>query len=393
MTRVLFDLSTLHTLARTSGIGRYVAELALALDRLVHDEDPNLELIGLEQLGLTGPELSDDLTASVRKLEAARDREDRRLWATRLRLGLAAVTQSVAPDVVHTGDPRATPLGELKCPRIITCHDLVELRHPDKYVDWTDGGELGRRTMDQRRFHSADHVIAVSETTARDLVELVDVPAGKISVVPNGVDLERWSPEPDMDDRRIREHHDLSDRTYVLYVGAAGWRKNTEGMLSGLQAARRREPDLDIALVWAAELPAEQLRHVHKAIDELGLGGAVQLIGYAPDTDLGALYRGAAAQLFVSRVEGFGYPVVEAMACGCPVIASNQSSVAEIAGDAAWPVDPEDHESIGEAIATLAAASSERSRLSAQGTLRARRYSSRRMALATAEVYQLVAGT
>jgi glycosyltransferase involved in cell wall biosynthesis len=112
------------------------------------------------------------------------------------------------------------------------------------------------------------------------------------------------------------------------------------------------------------------------------------LLGYIPDDALGALYRGAVAQLFVSRAEGFGYPVVEAMAAGAPVITSNRSSMAEIAGDAAILVDPEDPRAIADAITALGQSESERRRLSARGAARAHRFSLERMAEETIDVYR-----
>jgi alpha-1,3-rhamnosyl/mannosyltransferase len=114
------------------------------------------------------------------------------------------------------------------------------------------------------------------------------------------------------------------------------------------------------------------------------------LLGYVPDFELAALYRGAVAQLFVSHAEGFGYPVVEAMACGCPVITSDRSSTAEIAADAALLVDPESPDAIASAILELAASEQERSRFSGRGAARANRFSLERMADGTLEVYRRV---
>jgi glycosyltransferase involved in cell wall biosynthesis len=159
-------------------------------------------------------------------------------------------------------------------------------------------------------------------------------------------------------------------------------------MLRALAIARRRAPDLGIVLAWAARLDGETRRQLKREARELGVGDALLLLGYVPDSALGALYRGAVAQLFVSRAEGFGYPVVEAMAAGCPVVTSNRSSMAEIAGDATLLVDPEDPRAIADALIELAGSESERRRLSARGTARARRFSLERMAEETIEVYR-----
>jgi glycosyltransferase involved in cell wall biosynthesis len=267
---------------------------------------------------------------------------------------------------------------------------LIPLRYPQHYLSLRDGWAGGRARLDHRRFHSADHVIAVSETTANDLVTLLDVPEKKISVVYNGVDLARWSPEPGEADAEVRTRHGLAEKCFVLYVGAADWRKNHDGMLRALAIVRRRAPELGLVLAWAARLDlADQLAVRGRAL-ELGVSGALMLLGYVPDVELAALYRGAVAQLFVSRAEGFGYPVVEAMACGCPVVTSDRSSTAEIASDAAVLVDPESPEAIANAVLELAANQQARASLSARGAARAGRFSLERMAEGTLEVYRRV---
>jgi glycosyltransferase involved in cell wall biosynthesis len=303
-------------------------------------------------------------------------------------MGLAAAARAVSPDLVHTGHPNATPIGDLRCPRLTTCHDLIPLRYPNQYLNWKDGYRRGRSWLDARRYHSADHVIAVSETTANDLVTLLGVPARQITVVYNGVDLARWSSEPGQNDGPVRARYGLGESSYVLCVGAADWRKNHDGMLEALSNVRKRVPSSDVLLVWAARLElATQLELKRKAWS-LGVGDFLRMIGYVSDEELAALYRGAVAQLFPSRAEGFGYPVVEAMATGCPVITSDRSSLAEIAGDAALTVDPESAEAIADAILTLIDDNQERRRLSRLGTARASRFSLDRMAQGTLEVYR-----
>ena len=123
-----------------------------------------------------------------------------------------------------------------------------------------------------------------------------------------------------------------------------------------------------------------------------GVEDALILAGYVSDDELHALYRGALATLLVSHAEGFGYPVLEAMALGCPVITSNCSSLPEVAGDAALLVDPRNHAAIGAAITTLAESPAERQRLIAKGKLRATEFSVERQAQNTLEVYAAVLG-
>jgi glycosyltransferase involved in cell wall biosynthesis len=387
----LLDLTVLATETRARGIGRYVADLALALDPSCRKAS-DFRVLGLERLGLTGTaDVTEDLRGAVGRLTDPSARMGGHAsWAYRVRLGLAPATRALSPDLVHTPHPAATPLGDLRCPRVTTCHDLIPLRHAEHYLDWRDGFRAGRERLDHRRYHRAAHVIAVSETTASDLVTMLGVSPGKVSVVYNGVDLTRWSSEPGERDREIREKFGLSESSYLLSVGAADWRKNHDHALGALALARRKLPDSDVSLVWAARLDPTTQVELRRKAREHGVSAAFQMIGYVSDEELAALYRGAIAQLFPSRAEGFGYPLVEAMASGCPVITSDCSSLAEIAGDAALEVDPEDSPAIADAIVTLASSSDARRRLSALGTGRAKRFSLERMAAGTLEVYESV---
>jgi len=387
---VLFDLSVLRTEARVRGIGRYVADLALGLSR--SEKLDGISLLGLERVPWTGPARgSGDLTAALQRLAEAPE-EDHLAWAYRLRLGLARAARQFGADLVHTGHPNATPLGKFRCPRVTTCHDLIPLRFPEQYLDWRDGYRMGREHLDYRRYHSASHVIAVSESTASELVTLLGVPAHKISVVYNGVDLARWSSQPEATDAAVQSAHGLADRQYLFYVGAADWRKNYAGMLGALAHLQRAGRLGEIVLAWAAQLDSGSVERVLGHARSLGVAHALRLLGFVPDAQLGALYRRAVAQLFVSRSEGFGYPVVEAMAAGCPVITSDRSSTAEIAGDAAWLVDPDNPAAIAEAIAGLARDPALGERLRELGALRARKFSLERMAEGTLAVYRCVLG-
>ena len=391
MATTLFDLSALATEARRTGIGRYLAELGPALGRLAAS-DGDSTVLGLERLSWTGDaDLTEDLDGAVSRLVASsRPVEGHLAWSCRRRVALARAARAAHADLVHLGHPGATPLGDLGCPRVVTCHDLVSLHHDEARPLWQDGYRSGLQRRDHRRFHSADHVIAVSETTANELVTLLGVPADKISVVYNGVDLDRWSPEPAERDADVRARYGLADRVYVLYVGTADWQKNPDGMLRALGIARKRAPELDLVLAWASGFSEAGRWRLMNEARIAGAQDAVLLLGYVRDDELAALYRGAAAQLFVSRAEGFGYPVVEAMAAGCPVITSNRSSLAEIAGEAAILCDPEAPEAIAEAIVAVAASATERRRLSSAGIGRARRFESSRMARETLEAYRRV---
>jgi glycosyltransferase involved in cell wall biosynthesis len=391
MATVLLDLCPLDSVTRQHGIGRYLSSLARGLAsvaRVSRREDIEVRAVtDLPWLGAA--HIEDDLDAAVDRLATpGRRMRSHAEWAYRHRLGFASAARAAKADLAHTGHPDATPLGRLTCPRITTCHDLIPYRWPDLYATWRDGWTAGRRRLDARRYGGADHIIAVSEATAADLVRLLGVPARKISVVLNGLDLGRFSPEETAEDRDALARHGVDGRPFVLYAGVADWRKNAVGMIAALARARRRRPSAGLVLLWAGGLdPATEAR-VEGIAEALGVRDAVLLGGYVSDDHLGALYRHAHALLFVSRSEGFGYPVVEAMASGCPVVTTRGSSLDEIAGAAAVRVDPEDHEGIADALVTLLDDPSERRRLSAAGLARAPRFGLERMATETLAIYR-----
>lgn len=392
MLTALLDLSVLATEPTAPGIRRYVSDLALELDRLAKERG-TVRLLAIEALPWLGKSrISGDVPASVERLQQRPARQTQASWAYQVRLTLPRVVRAAEPDLVHSGAPNATPVRSLTCPRVLTCHDLVPLVYPSQR-GWRNGGLLGRYRTYHRRFHSADHVIAISRATADDLIARLEVPHQRISIVHNGVDLTRWTAAPQPGDADVKARHGLNGRPYLLCVGAATWRKNSEGVMQGLARARRLIGNEDLLVAWAARLDREDRQRVRAAAEAAGVADAVKLLGYVPDAELAALYRGATAQVFVSRVEGFGYPVVEAMACGCPVITSNRSSLIEIAEDAALTVDPEDPSAIADAIVLLADDNAERRRLAQRGLGRAQLYSLRRMAEQTLEVYRSVVGS
>lgn len=387
MLTALLDLSVLATHTNTRGIGRYVYDLARGLAAAAHQAG-DVRLLGIETLSWTGrAEVAEDVVAAAERLVSARERLAHATWAYRVRVGMGRATRHLQADVLHSGHPNATPLGRTACPRVGTCHDLIPLLFPKHHTDIRDGFAAGRRRLDRRRFLGMDHVIAISRSTADDLMRFLGVPAQRVTVVYNGVDTERFRPEPAPDDdatlTRLGVH-----APFVLCVGAANWRKNSEGMIAGFARARERAKDL--RLVWAGRLGREDAERVDGAARREGVADRVQRLGYVDDGALATLYRRAVAQLFVSRGEGFGYPVVEAMAVGCPVVTSDRSSLSEIAEGAAHLVNPEDAVQIGEAIAELATSSERRAELRELGIARAGRFTLGKMASKTLEVYREV---
>jgi glycosyltransferase involved in cell wall biosynthesis len=220
---------------------------------------------------------------------------------------------------------------------------------------------------------------------------LYGVPKERVVRVYNGVDVEQWAARArNHAKERALERWGLEGRAFALYVGGLHWHKNVEGMVGGI--AHARALGLDVDLVWAGQLSDEQAATVRTRAREAGVENALRFIGYVSDEEVSLLYRAAVAHTLVSRAEGFGLTVVEAMASGCPVVTTAGGSLAEVAGDAALTVAPDDHAAIGRALVRLAREPDLRSSLIDRGRERAPRFSLAAQAKAMADVYRRFLG-
>jgi glycosyltransferase involved in cell wall biosynthesis len=353
--KVLLDLTSLDTPARDRGHGRYVRVLARGLAELPRGELGGIEVLALTHLGLDGSyRVTDDITAfhGSPQLSAPGPREHYR-WAYARRFGLWRAVSAIGAAAVHLGDPNATPLfiGLTKCKKIVTCHDTIPARYPDVYFGVRDGGPIVGLLIEKRRYRSADLVVAISDATRRDICMYLGVPPERIVRIHNGVDVERWSHEPPLDKTAVLEKFRLAGQPFALYVGASDWHKNIEGMMQGLAVARITDKRALIA--WAGRLRDDRARAVEEMASRIGVGDAIRMLGFVSDDELAVLYRAARVNVLVSRCEGFGLPVVEAMASGCPVLTTRGGSLDEVAGDAALTVDPDDYAAIGAALLRL----------------------------------------
>jgi glycosyltransferase involved in cell wall biosynthesis len=323
---------------------------------------------------------SDDLPAPATR--------DHYRWAYARRLALWNAVRKIGAAAVHLGDPHATPLFMrlTACRTIVTCHDAIPLRFPDRYMTIHDGGERIGAAIERRRYRRADLVVAVSDSTKADASALLGARPERVVRVYNGVDVDKWGRDPALDVDATLRRFGLFERPFVLYVGGYHWHKNVEGMVGGLSIARSLGADLDF--VWAGKLSEEHASIVDAEARRAGVASAVRRLGYVSDEELVVLYRRAVAHLLVSRAEGFGFTVIEAMAAGCPVVTTAAGSLAEVAGDAAVTVDPEAHGAIGAALARLCRDAALRDDLASRGRHRAPRFSLDVQAREMAGVYR-----
>jgi glycosyltransferase involved in cell wall biosynthesis len=229
-------------------------------------------------------------------------------------------------------------------PLVVTVHDVLFRDHPDMFTS------RGVRYHEARlgRITEADAVIVPSEASAEAVREASEG-IRSVRVIPQGTDL-----RPPPDDQRDTVLERLRvERPYVLWAGTVEPRKNPEGVVRGfVRAVQSGVPQDDLNLYLAGP-PGWWRGEVGEFLEEVGMTDRVRRIGLQPRETLAALYAGAEAFVFPSFGEGFGLPVLEAMACGTPVVTSNRSSLPEVAGSAALLCDPDDEGSIGEALAKV----------------------------------------
>jgi glycosyltransferase involved in cell wall biosynthesis len=262
-------------------------------------------------------------------------------------------------------------------PVVLTIYDLNVLRSPQLFRPWF---RRYSRVVLPRAARTADAVITLSYASKTDIVERLGIAAERVTVVPPGVH-PLFAPLADGSERAadVRHRYDLP-RAFVLTVGSVEPRKNLPRLIGAIERLRAESPTADVALVHAG--PEGWLSNgVTRAT-------GVRFLGHVPREDLAALYSLARVCAYPSLYEGFGLPVAEAMACGCPVVTSNVSSLPEVAGDAAVLVDPASVDAIAAGIARLWTDDAGRADLVRRGRERARRFTWERAARETAAVYQ-----
>jgi glycosyltransferase involved in cell wall biosynthesis len=258
-------------------------------------------------------------------------------------------------EVLHCPTHRAPVRSRV--PLVVTFHDLAVLRHPETFKRWTRA--YSRLALPQVA-KAARRLIAVSEFTKHELLELLDVPEQKVRVIPNAV-----GPP-------FEAQGEAAPGDYVLAVSTLEPRKNLPRLLEAYRRARLN--GLQLLVAGAPGWGGVRVE-----------GDGIRWLGEVRDDDLARLYRGARCVAYVSLYEGFGLPVLEAMACGAPVVAGRNDASEAVAGGAAVLVDPLDPDAIAAGLAEAIDRSDE---LRALGLERARAFDWREVARATVDVYR-----
>lgn len=249
-------------------------------------------------------------------------------------------------DVVHICDhSNAFYVKYLQAkPHVVTCHDLLAIRSalgeiPDRTTRWS-GRQLQRMILDGLR--NARNIVCVSEATRADLRRIAGDSDAQISRIYNGLNY----PYEPMTVRDAAAHLSRagldSNRPFILHVGGNQWYKNRLGAMRIFAHLRSLSAARDLVLVMAGKPWTDEMRQFAKSHD---FGRSAVELADATEEDLRALYSRAELLLFPSLEEGFGWPVAEAQACGCPVVTSNRAPMTEVGGSAAIYIDPLDHES------------------------------------------------
>ncbi len=365
--RIAFDGTALRP-GRT-GVGYYTEHLLHHLARVASNDE--LIVVSNRAIDTTAP-----LPARVRVATPAR-RIPRLVWMQTL-----AVTalREVDADVVHFTNgmvPLASPV-----PTVVTIHDmslrLYPRYHPPRRV------LLNRPLVDLAARH-ADAIITVSESAKHDIVRLYNLDPRRVHVVYEAAAPSFRRVHDPAELERVRRRYGLDERV-ILYVGTIEPRKNLPKLIDAF-AARRRAGELDHQLVCVG--PYGWLsRGLQDRIDKSTVAHAINFTGYVPFADLPALYSLAEMFVYPSMYEGFGLPVIEAMACGAPVITGRTAALAEVGGGAIEHVDDIEPEALGRALVALARSRDRRAELSAAGLARSATFSWERAAQESLAIYR-----
>jgi glycosyltransferase involved in cell wall biosynthesis len=320
--------------------------------------------------------------AQTRRLLEAPNLTHRRLFPRSARLRLPLVLPALEArdrlSVFHSQyiSPPISLVAE-----VVSLHDILFESHPVLFE-----GAFSRASvwLIRRSARRAARVLTGSEFSRREILERYRLPEEKVVTIPDGVDTRRFRPLEGGALEEVRTRYRL-EAPFLLSVGRLEPRKNLERVIRAFDGARRRlDRGLQLVLAGKEDFRFQGILREAERLPE----GVVRLLGPVPDSDLPALYNLASGVVVASLVEGFGMPVLEAMACGIPVVASRRGALPEVGGEAALWVEPEDESALGSAMERLLTDQELRERLRREGLSRASGFLWETTASRTLEVYR-----
>lgn len=386
MIDVVMDMTPLAGLSSLRGIGSVVRSLARNLMALSDEERKGLSFAWLvSQDKMASYKIVDSLEEALvppREMPTKKQDMDRMMGA---RFKFAPLVRKRGGRLLHITEPQGHPL-DPRVTTVVTCYDLIPILMAKDYLPPVPLVREVLLAREWARYKRAAHAIAISEATKRDVVEHLGISPDRIDVIHLGVDHDRFHPRADAGERDAVSAVIGTTAPYVLYLGAGDARKDLETLVRAFAVARETR---DMHLVIGGNLRARK-DVLLAAAREAGVLDRLQLPGYVPEDVVAALYRQAALHVFPSRYEGFGFPVVEALACGTPTITSPGSSLDEVAGDAALIVECGNVEGLASLMDKILSSTTLQADLRARGIERAKLFNWRTNALRTVEVYQRV---
>jgi glycosyltransferase involved in cell wall biosynthesis len=363
--RIAIDARKLHDY----GIGTYVRNLVHWLARLDTD-DTYVLLCRREDVDL--------VRALGPRFEALYEQAGN--YSVREQISVPLALARARVDLFHAPHYVVSPL--TRCPFVVTIHDCIHLRFPEYLPNRL--AYVYARTLMRSSARRSQRVLTVSQASKQDILHYLKIPASKVEVIYNAID-DRLATPPRADEvAKVRERYQLT-APFILYTGNIKPHKNVDRLIEAYAILRRRGIDQAKLLVIGDEI--SKYPNLRRLVHRFQLHQHVRFLGFVPDATLAALYRLASAFVFPSLYEGFGFPPLEAMAAGTPVVTSNVSSLPEVVGDAAVLIDPLDAGAIADAMARVLNDPALRATLIARGHDRVKAFSWERSAARVREVY------
>lgn len=364
--KIAFDLRRISN----PGIGRYMKCL---VEAILASTTPHQYLL------IMPPACESSIDATSDNIEVVTSAA--KYYSLREQVELPRILHRYSADLFHSPHfllPLLSP-----CPAVVTIHDVIYLACRGDLP--TRLGRLYYRGMMSAAVRRAKQVITVSEFSKQDIIQYLGADPAKIAVIYSGLDGSFMGPHNNSRLPALRLKHDIRNE-YILYSGIYKPRKNHAGLLRAFQEFVTLGGDAD--LVIAGPLKEGQLA-LRRLAEELGISHRLKLTGFVNDEELRTLYSGARVYACPSLYEGFGFTVLEAMACGAPVVCSLETSLPEVAGSAAMYGDARNPKEFGEALHRVFTDDALREKLISRGLGNVQRFSWKRAAAETLDVFEL----